>query len=213
MPKVKPETMAARRDEILEAAETCFARRGFHQTTIQEIISESGLSAGCIYGHFPTKDELIVAIGERRHARDAVLLSVNAGGGDPLLVLRAIARAFLEDVQKKGGLRTRRVGVELWAEALRSEGIRAQVTQGIRRPIAVLSELLRQGQRLGVVDARIDPGSIARTIVAMFQGFVLQRVWAEPFEVASALAAFDVFFAGLAPRKPARGTRRTGHRY
>ena len=75
MPKVKPETLAIRREEILQAAEICFARQGFHQTTIQDVIRESGLSAGCIYGHFASKEELIQAIGESRHARDSELLA------------------------------------------------------------------------------------------------------------------------------------------
>ena len=77
MPKVKPETLAARRDEILVAAERCFARQGFHQTTVQDVIKESGLSAGCIYSHFASKEELIQAIGERRHARDSALLALD----------------------------------------------------------------------------------------------------------------------------------------
>ena len=80
MPKVKPETLAIRREEILQAAETCFARQGFHQTTIQDVIRKSGLSAGCIYGHFASKEELIQAIGESRHARDSVLLASQGRG-------------------------------------------------------------------------------------------------------------------------------------
>src|SRR5689334_16492171 len=92
MPKLKPETMAARRDEILQAAAACFARQGFHQTTIADVIAESGLSAGCIYGHFAGKEELIQAIGEQRHARDAALLAVARDSADPLDGLRAIAR-------------------------------------------------------------------------------------------------------------------------
>jgi AcrR family transcriptional regulator len=201
MPKVKPETMTARRDEILEAAESCFARQGFHQTSIQDIIRKSKLSAGCIYNHFPTKDDLIEAIGEKRHANDKALLSVKDPAGNPLRTLRAIGRTLLEDLHKKDGLRTRRVAVELWAEALRSETIRAQVTRGIRGPISVVSELLREGQRLGVVDKKIDAVSFARMIVAMFQGFVLQRVWGEAYDAADALGAFDALLAGLAPRR------------
>src|ERR1700691_2490409 len=113
MPKVKPETSKARRDEILEAAEICFARQGFHQTTIRDVIRESGLSAGCIYGYFTTKEELIEAIGERRHPRDAFLLSPDAESTDPIAALRAIARNSLMDLQAERGLRAGRVGLRV----------------------------------------------------------------------------------------------------
>jgi TetR/AcrR family transcriptional regulator, repressor for uid operon len=200
MPKIKPETSAARRDEILQAAETCFARQGFHQTTIQDVIKESGLSAGCIYSYFASKEDLIQAIGEYRHARDGALLVVEDGDTDPLEGLRVIARAFLGDLQKEQGLRPRRVALQLWAEALRDEVVREQVTTGIRKPIAVIVKLLRRGQGVGLVDSTIDPRAIARTMVAMFQGFVLQRLWGEPFSTAEAMDAFEVFLAGLAKR-------------
>jgi AcrR family transcriptional regulator len=199
MPKVKPETSLARRDEILEAAEICFARQGFHQATIRDVIRESGLSAGCIYGHFATKEDLIQAIGERRHTRDAILLSPRDDSMDPMTTLRSIARNFLMDLQNEDGLRTRRVGLQLWAEALRNEEVRTQVTVGIHVPISAIIKLLQRGQRLGLVSKKVDPAIIARTIVSMFQGFVLQRVWGEPFEAAAALQGFDALLRGLAP--------------
>jgi TetR/AcrR family transcriptional regulator, repressor for uid operon len=196
MPKLKPGALAARREEILEAAETCFARQGFHQTTMQDVIRESGLSVGCIYGHFSSKEELIQAIGDSRHARDGALLTVD-GDSDPLENLRAITRAFLSDLQKEKGLRARRVALQLWAEALRDEVIREQVASGIRKPISLITELLRRGQRLGLIEGTINPRSVARTMVAMFQGMVLQRLWGEPFSAAEAIHTFDAFLAGI----------------
>jgi AcrR family transcriptional regulator len=198
MPKVKPETSKARRDEILEAAETCFARQGFHQTTIRDVIRESGLSAGCIYGYFATKDDLIRAMGERRHTRDAALLSPSDKSANPMTILRAIAREFLADLQKEDGLRTRRVALQLWAEALRDDEVKAQVTDGIHVPISVIIELLRRAQRLGLVEKKVDPTAVARMIVSMFQGYVLQRIWGEPFKPSAALEAFDILLRGLA---------------
>jgi len=199
MPKVKPETSKARRDEILEAAETCFARQGFHQTTIRDVIRESGLSAGCIYGYFSTKDDLIRAMGERRHTRDAALLSPRDKSANPITILRAIGREFLTDLQKEDGLRTRRVALQLWAEALRDDKIKAQVTDGIHVPISAIIELLRRAQRLGLVDKKVDPPGVARMMVSVFQGYVLQRLWGEPFKATAALEGFDLLLRGLAP--------------
>jgi TetR/AcrR family transcriptional repressor of uid operon len=213
MPKVKPEALAARRDEILLAAERCFARQGFHQTTVQHVIKESGLSAGCIYSHFTSKEELIQAIGERRHARDSALLALDDRNQDPLESLRAIARAFLGDLQKEQGLRSRRVALQLWAEALRDDVIREQVTNGIRKPIALIMELLRRGQRLGLIERTANPRAVARAMVSMFQGYVLQRLWGEPFSMAEAMSAFDMLLAGIAAKsQPARAPRGSADR-
>ena len=199
MPKVRPETSLARRDEILEAAEICFARQGFHQTTIRDVIRESGLSAGCIYGHFATKEDLIQAMGERRHAHDRALLSNIDDTMDPIVALRTIARDFLSDVQKEESLRPRRVALQLWAEALRDDEVRKQVVSGIHIGLPILVKLLQRGQRLGLVGKKLDLTAIARTIIAMFQGFILHRVLGEPFKASAALASFDVFLRGLAP--------------
>lgn len=59
MPKVTDEYRQARRLEISQAALRCFARKGFQGTSMADIIAESGLSAGAIYGHYKGKDELI----------------------------------------------------------------------------------------------------------------------------------------------------------
>ena len=42
MPKVTEEHVAARRRQILSAALSCFAREGFHRTTMQDIFREAG---------------------------------------------------------------------------------------------------------------------------------------------------------------------------
>jgi AcrR family transcriptional regulator len=62
MPKLKPETVAERRQDILNAALTCFARRGFYQTTMDDIVAEAGLSKGGVYVHFDSKKALFQSL-------------------------------------------------------------------------------------------------------------------------------------------------------
>ena len=54
-----------RRAEILAAAQRCFVRSGFHQTSMQEICAEAGMSPGNLYRYFPSKESLIAGIAER----------------------------------------------------------------------------------------------------------------------------------------------------
>ena len=46
MPRVSEAHLAARREQIIEAATRCFLRNGFHQTSMQDVIKEAGLSVG-----------------------------------------------------------------------------------------------------------------------------------------------------------------------
>ena len=61
MPKVTQAHLDARRQQIVEAAQTCFARQGFHQTRMQDICKEAGLSPGAVYSYFPSKVQIIAA--------------------------------------------------------------------------------------------------------------------------------------------------------
>jgi AcrR family transcriptional regulator len=50
------------RKNILVAASTLFARRGYHKTTITDIAQAIGLTSGAIFHHFPSKDALLEAV-------------------------------------------------------------------------------------------------------------------------------------------------------
>ncbi|MEQ1613599.1 MAG: helix-turn-helix domain-containing protein, partial [Hyphomicrobiaceae bacterium] len=57
MPKLKPATHNARRANILDAAEQCFARQGFHRTTMQDICKAAEVSSGAVYVYFKSKED------------------------------------------------------------------------------------------------------------------------------------------------------------
>jgi AcrR family transcriptional regulator len=68
MSQPKLQRQSDRRDDILEAAERCFVRAGFHQTSMQEICAAAGMSAGNLYRYFPSKEAIIAGIAERDRA-------------------------------------------------------------------------------------------------------------------------------------------------
>src|SRR3979409_2720029 len=71
MNKLNIKRQADRRDEILEAAQRCFVRSGFHQTSMQHICAEAGMSPGNLYRYFPSKEAIIAGIAERDRAEVA----------------------------------------------------------------------------------------------------------------------------------------------
>jgi AcrR family transcriptional regulator len=75
MPKLKPDTQRARREHILDSAERCFARAGFHRCTMQDICREAGVSPGALYVYFASKEDLIAGIAERDRAKLAAQLA------------------------------------------------------------------------------------------------------------------------------------------
>ena len=62
MPKISEERKAARRQEILAAAQECFARYGYEGATVVRLEEATGLSRGAIFNYFPNKQALFVAV-------------------------------------------------------------------------------------------------------------------------------------------------------
>ena len=94
MRRANVQLQADRRFEILQAAQTCFARSGFHQTSMQEICIEAGMSPGNLYRYFRSKEEIIAGIAERDRA-DAAEQFAAVGRGNFFDGLAALAQHHL----------------------------------------------------------------------------------------------------------------------
>lgn len=173
MPKVSAEHFAARRQQILAAAGRCFARDGFHNTSVHDIVRESGISAGLVYRYFASKDDMIVAIVEEWHEqRQAVLdaSTVNFGDlvGGYLGLLRTIGDPASRDWLS--------LGVQVWAEAVRSPRIRDLTRNGVDRPRESAAARVQLALDNGELPADLDPDALVRIFVAIYQGLALQTV-------------------------------------
>jgi AcrR family transcriptional regulator len=195
--------LEGRRGQILEAALRCFAREGFHRTTMQDVVREARLSPGAIYRYFASKEDIVAAIATERRVQEGAFLRSALAEGDARAGLQALARAFLGRLHDPHEKRWRRVTVQLWAEALRNARIRRTVSQGLREPLRALTALVRRERRRG--RAPVDPAAMARVAAAIFQGLVLQQAWDPNLDVAActraAEALLDAAFAGESPRR------------
>lgn len=174
MPKVSEEHLRARREEILGAAARCFARDGFHRTTIQDIAVESGLSPGLVYRYFADKDAMITAIAAQWHESQAGLLrSGDATAEDLVPGYLGLLRSLAVPAERERV----RLGVQIWAEALRAPEVEAVARAGVDAPREVVARLVRVVQDRGDLPGGLPPDGLARVFIAIYQGLALQTAW------------------------------------
>src|SRR5438067_12383544 len=65
MPQPHTDSVPDRHSQILDAALVCFAKRGFHQTSMHDISADAGISVGLIYRYFENKEAVISAMADR----------------------------------------------------------------------------------------------------------------------------------------------------
>jgi TetR/AcrR family transcriptional regulator, repressor for uid operon len=85
-----------RHARILDAAERCFVRAGFHRTTMQDVAAEAGMSPGNLYRYFPSKDAISAGLAGRDRARLAQDFAALAEAADFRAALAGIARKHFQ---------------------------------------------------------------------------------------------------------------------
>jgi len=179
MPKVTDEHVAARRLQILSAALRCFAREGFHRTTMQDIFRESDLSPGAVYSYFTGKDELMLAI-------IAEVMSF-AGEAAALITeplpegrLRRPGEALAElidryqDFELGTVVERARIFPHMVGEQQRNPQLNATVRTGLDTLRGGFEALARAAQERGELDPAVDPEQFARLPISLMQGLLVQ---------------------------------------
>ncbi len=195
MPKVTDEYRVARRDEIIEVAISCFTRQGYARTSIADLVTASGLSAGAIYGNFPGgKQELFVAAASRILTSRRDELAAGAGVADPLSPGEIMATLIR-------GIRSENVGgvlPQLWGEASIDDEIRALVSsvfRDLRQTVADrLTEWAAAHPDKTEDDAAAWGARMAPVVLSAAPGFVLQRAMLDDFDEAGYVEALPGVF-------------------
>ncbi|WP_144118721.1 TetR/AcrR family transcriptional regulator [Catellatospora sichuanensis] len=176
MPRVSEAHLAARRQQILDAARACFARNGFHATSMQDVISEAGLSVGAFYRYFKSKEELVTAIAEQVIGRVSDLLD-EVRAVDPPPPIEDVMRRLLQTVDPQFGPDgVFPMALQVWAESLRNPDL-AEFVRGIYgRVRGHFVEIARDQQAAGRLPADADPEAVGAVLFSMIPGYALQRV-------------------------------------
>lgn len=167
-----------RRHQILDAAGTCFARSGFHQTTMQDVAAEAGMSPGNIYRYFASKDALIAGMTERDRAMILQDFSAIADETNLIDALAGLARKHLVE----GTCGQSALALEIWSEGARNPAVGAMI-RGIERAVHEgLCDVLRRVQSQGRVAPDVNVDDVARFIGTLVDGLFKRRALEDDFD-------------------------------
>jgi len=188
MPKVSEQHRVARQDEIIESALTAFRRKGFQATSMAEIISESGMSAGAIYGYFDSKTEIVHAVATRI-VRARVEDLDNLAQLDPMPEPSIMIRTLLSGLIDSLGLPA--ILLQVWGEAVTDPTLRelcVGIFGSLRDAMTLYVARWQQSAHgLSVVDAQRVAREQAPLFVSVVNGFVVQDSLVPGFDRASFL--------------------------
>lgn len=193
MPKVTEEYRVARRDEIADAALRAFRRKGFQATSMAEIIAEAGLSAGAIYGHFPSKSAIVVDVATRVvGARvDAVRYLADTELLPPPAIPRLLIAGMRQEIGDPGVL------VQLWGEAVTEPELRTLVLDVIQRLRDALTTYVSTWHQRTHGTSPDDAAALAveqvPLLLSAVQGYVIQSSVLSDFDPEAYLAAVEKY--------------------
>jgi AcrR family transcriptional regulator len=162
----KADVADERRAQIIQASLACFTRKGYNNTTMDDIVTESGLSKGTLYWYFKSKDDLFAE----------ALLSVVMDVGQETMAaleqwstasdkLRAIAQATVEFAEKVEGYFT--LLLEFWA----SSPHREEAAQSWIGPLIQYKDIVVEVVEEGVRNGEFKPVDAERLVWAIMAAY------------------------------------------
>lgn len=196
MPKLNDDQQAFRRGRILDAAERCFARSGFHATTMQAICADAGVSPGALYLYFSSKDDLIAGLAERDRALLAADFATLHGTDDFLVAFEALGRKCLVEEPREKSVMT----LAIWAEGTRDPAM-AAICRGFQSDVAIaLRGLFGEARARGQMTSGVPVETAADLLLTLVEGLIKRRALEDDFDAEAGLAmvmsVLDALFAG-----------------
>ena len=162
------------RELLLNAAAMVFARRGFHEASVEEIASEAGFSTGAVYSNFAGKEELFLALADREVEKQVAEIHAIAEGVEEGGEAAAEAgRQFQELLKRDRDWPL--LFYEFWSFGVRNARIQGEFAKRRQAVQDALAETLDHlASQLGF-ELRFPAPMLATAISATLNGLAFER--------------------------------------
>src|SRR5207248_10247741 len=182
MSQLPVEPSLDRRSQILEAAIVCFAKRGFHQTSMPDISAEAGTSVGLIYRYFANKEAVISAMADRHKSEIQELLERAKQAPSLFESLEILFTAHCCENSPKV---LSAFVVDLYAEASRNPQIADLVRDVLETSMDGVTDLIARSPEGKNAAGGLTPDELSELIFAVARGMLMRDVL-QPQEMTAA---------------------------
>ena len=175
-------TSLDRRSQILDAALVCFAKRGFHQTSMHDISAEAGISVGLIYRYFENKEAVISAMANR-HKKEISEVLERARRAPTLL--ESLEILFTAHCCENEPRVISAFVVDLYAEASRNPRVADLVRDVLQTAMDGVTDLIARSPEAESATHGLKPYELAELIFAVSRGMLMRDVL-QPQEMTAA---------------------------
>ncbi|MHA2428547.1 MAG: TetR/AcrR family transcriptional regulator [Candidatus Hermodarchaeia archaeon] len=165
-------------ERILQASAKLFAERGYHGTSMNDIVEKSGLSKGAIYGHFESKEQLFLTLQERQLAIDLNqikrVFSPEDSATEKLKKSVDIVFTSMCECPKDAC----RIMLEFYVVASRMKSLQPRLNEYYSDVNEFIAEIIRDGVRNGEFKSDIDVDAVSTICMSVLNGLQFYRATA-----------------------------------
>src|SRR5467141_5341423 len=184
------------RERLFRAALDLFARKGFVETTVEDITEAADVGKGTFFNYFPSKDHILLAFGEMQLSKLEAAIEMARRTGEPMPdFLRSLGlRMTQEPTRNPAIIRALLQGY------LSTTPVREAMMDLQNRMHALLSQMIQLGQDRGEIRNDLPAAEIAHVFrQTIFGTLLIWSLYADATLHSRIETAFNLLWSGLAP--------------
>jgi AcrR family transcriptional regulator len=176
MPRVIPGYKEQARRRILDAAQSVFAEKGYHEARMEDIAGRVGVSKRTLYLYFKNKEDLFAAI--CAESVDTVAAMQEHDPIGPTVDSVDFARICEDFFDSRvggygpGSINESRLNFEIIATAPRNPTLKRTIREAYAKQHELLADSLRKLKAMGALRQGLDPSVLARVLIALYDGLI-----------------------------------------
>jgi AcrR family transcriptional regulator len=171
MPKVIPEYKEAAKTKITKAARKVFAQKGYHDTTMDDIAKEIGVSKGALYSYFTSKEDLLQEISLESHQTLRDIINTACESHD---LTQALEEVYTKMTEKYlGNLHT---NFEVIALSAHDPKTRKIIVEDYRRDIDAVQAFVENKMKQGTMRTDVNAHTLAELFISLYLGTMAKLI-------------------------------------